>query len=174
MYRQYLRYWKLQNCLVFFSRFIIEKLNLQDRWLIKKKRMFQVELSFTKSVKKENCAPVWEKCVPGLYLCFCLNFMSFCGISLTAFRHFILHNLVIYELFGLEFCVVQQGTFYYEQIKRYKNLPIYIIGWSDLDGIVTTFLQKAQKWKLSNKIWQKLVFSSTLAATLRYYAKINW
>ena len=84
-------------------------------------------------------------------------FLWFCRLYLVAFGNFIFQKLLTNPLFGWEFCVVQQDTFYphqdYERVILYKNLVfIFIVGRSLREGKVTPYLQMAQKWNLSTKI----------------------
>ena len=79
----------------------------------------------TTTIKRGNLGPVWDKPVPGRWLCFCLNFLSICCSSLVAFGDFTFQKLLTNQPFGLEFCAVQQDTFYphqdYEQLISTKN-----------------------------------------------------
>ena len=78
------------------------------------------------------------------------------------------------QLFGLNFCVVQQDTFYhhqdYDQVNFYQKWRLYIIGWSVRDGKIAIYLHLFNNWNLSTKICQNF-FLSTLPATLGCYAK---
>ena len=57
---------------------------------------------------------------------------------------------------------MQQDTIYthqeFEHVSFYKKSRLFFIDESVRDGQVTTYLQLAQKWKLSNKIWQLSLF----------------
>ena len=50
----------------FSSRYIIEKLSVQDRLLITKIIIMQVKLSLMTTIKRKNRGPAWAKPVPGL------------------------------------------------------------------------------------------------------------
>ena len=116
----------------FSSRFNIEKLSLQGRWLIKKIILSWVKLSLTTRIKREFSRPVWGKPVPDIYFCFCPSFLWFCWLSLIAFGEFIFWKNVTNPLFGWEFNAVQQVTFYihqdYKQVNFYKKSYHLIIG----------------------------------------------
>ena len=65
-------------------------------------------------------------------------------------------------MFVLEFCAVRQDTFYprqdYEQVNFYKKSSIYFIGWSFRNGKIAAYLQLAENWNISTKVWQNLLF----------------
>ena len=115
-------------------------------------------MSLTKTIKRESRAPVWDKPLPDLILCFCPNCLWFCWISLVVFGKIIFQKIVTNPLFEWEFIAVQQDKLYpqpgYEQVTFFKKSRLYINGRSLRDGKVTTYLQLAQKWNLSTKIWQ--------------------
>ena len=60
------------------------------------------------------------------------------------------------QLFGLEFCVVRQDTFYphqdYEQINFYKKSSLYFIGWSFRNWKNAAYLQLVKNWNVSTKV----------------------
>ena len=101
--------------------------------------------------------------------------MSFCWLSLVTFEEFIFEKLVTNQLIGWQVCVAEQGTFYhqqdFEQVGFHSKLRLYNVGWSVRDGKVTICLQLTQNWKAWTKVRQKLLFLSTLAATLRCHAE---
>ena len=80
------------------------------------------------------------------------TFCDFFLLFLVAFGDFIFQKLETYPLFGWEFCVVRQDTFYphkdYERVRFYKKLRLFIIGRTLRDGKVTTYSQLAQNWNL--------------------------
>ena len=125
-----------------------------------------------------NLRPVWEKLVPDRWLCFCPIFLSFCWSSLVTFGEFTFQKLVANQLFRLEFCAVRQHTFYtrqvYEQVNLYKTSNLYFIGWSIRNWKIAAYLQYANNWNTSSKVWQNLLSLSTFWTSLRCYAKENW
>ena len=134
-------------------------------------------MSLTTTIKR-NLRPVWDNPVPYLWLCFCPNFLSFCWSSLVAFGEFTFQKLVTSQLFVLEFCAVQQDTFYphqgYEHVNFYKKSSLYFIGWSFRNWKIAAYLQLVKNWNISTKVWQDLLFLSTFPTSLRCYAKVNW
>ena len=58
----------------------------------------------------------------------------------------------------------------------WQKTSLYFVGRSIEDGQVTSYLQFAQIWSVSTKIWQIIqsTFLSTLATSLRCYAEGNW
>ena len=66
------------------------------------------------------------------------------------------------QLFELEFCAVQQDTFYshqdYEQVNFYKKSSLCFIGWSIRNWIITPDLQLSENWNISCKVSQNLLF----------------
>ena len=64
---------------------------------------------------------------------------------MDAFGEFTSQKLVTNQLFGLEFCVVRQDTFYthqdYEQVNFYRESSLYLIGWSLRNWKIAAYLQ---------------------------------
>ena len=139
--------------------------------------LISAKLSLTTKIKRKNRGPEWDKPVPDLYLCFCPNFLWFCWLCFVTFGEFFFQKIVTNPLFRSDFCVVQQHIFYPDQDSEqgifYKISRLHNLGRSFRDGKVTSCLQLAQKWNLSAKIWQNLLFLSTLSHTLWCYAKID-
>ena len=81
---------------------------------------------------------------------------------LVVFGEFIFQKFVMNPLFGWQFYVVKQDTFYtqydYEQVNFNKKSRFYIIGRSLRDRKSITYLQLAPKWNLSTRICQSLHF----------------
>ena len=130
------------------------------------------------TIKRGNLGPVWDSLVPDRWLCFCPNFLLFCWSSLDAFGEFTSRKLVTNQLFGLEFCAARQDTFYPDQgcgqINFYEKSSLYLIGWSLQNWKIAAYLQLAKKWNISTKVWQDILFLSTLPTSLGCYAKGNW
>ena len=103
------------------------------------------------------------------------NFVDYLQLLLesSSFKNFLTRPLFVWEIW-----VVRQDTFYlhqdYEKYNFYKKSRLQIIGRSLRDEKVTTYTQLVQKWNLSNKIWQKLVFLLTLSDYLWCSAEGNW
>ena len=135
-------------------------------------------MSLTTTIKREIYGAVTDKPVPDRLLCFCPNFLLFCWSSLDAFGEFTFQKLVTNQLFGLEFCAVRQDTFYphqgYEQVNFYKESGLYFIGWSLRNWKIAAYLQMAENWNISTKVWQDILFLSTFPTSLQCYAKGNW
>ena len=119
-------------------------------------------MSLTTTIKRGNLGPVWDKPVPDRWLCFRPNFLSFCLSSLVAFGEFTFQKFVTNQLFGLDFCVVRQDTFYphkdYKQVNFYKKSSLCFIGWPFRNWKIAADLQLAEKWNFSNKVWQNYFF----------------
>ena len=68
---------------------------------------------------------------------------------------FTFQKVVTNQLFGLEFCAVQQDTFCphqdYEQINFYKKPSLYFIGWFIKNWKIAADLQLAKTWNISIK-----------------------
>ena len=66
------------------------------------------------------------------------------------------HKLVTNQQFRLDFCAVQQDTFYphqkFKQVNVYKKLSLYFIGWSFRNWKIAADLQLAKIWNISNKV----------------------
>ena len=103
-----------------------------------------------------------DKPLPDRWFCFCPNFCSFYWPSLVAFGELTFQKLVTNQLFGLDYCVVRQDTFYphqdFEQVNFYEKSSLYIIGWSLRNWKIAVFLRLAKNWNISTKIWKKLLF----------------
>ena len=80
---------------------------------------------------------------------------------MDAFGEFTSQKLVTNQLFGLEFCVVRQDTFYphqdYEQVNFYRKSSLYFIGWSFRNWKIAADLQLAKNWNISTK-FDKIYF----------------
>ena len=103
-----------------------------------------MKLSVRTTIKRGNLGPVWDKPVPDRWLCFCLNFLSFCWWSLVAFGEFAFQKIVTNQQFGLELCAVRQDTFGphqdYEQVNFYKtSLVISLVGHSETGKMQSTY-----------------------------------
>ena len=65
------------------------------------------------------------------------------------------------QLFGLEFCVVRQDTFYshqdYEEVNFNKKLSLYFIGWSIRNWKIEAYLQLVKIGTFQQK-FDKLYF----------------
>ena len=75
---------------------------------------------------------------------------------MVAFGEFTFQELVTNQLFGLEFCAVQQDTFDprqdFEQVNFYKNrVFISLVGPSD-NWRKPTYLQLAENWNIPTKV----------------------
>ena len=70
---------------------------------------------------------------------------------------------------------MRQDTFYhrqdYEQVNFYKKSSHYFIGWSIRNWKIAAFLQLAENWNISTKVWQNLLFLSTFPTSLQSSAK---
>ena len=77
-------------------------------------------------------------------------------IILVAFGEFTFQKLVTNQQFGLEFCAVQQDTFYphqgYEQVYFYKKSSLYFIGWSFRNWKIAAYLQLVKNWNILTKV----------------------
>ena len=66
------------------------------------------------------------------------------------------------QLFGLQFYAVRQDTFYphheFEQVNFYKKSSLYFIGWSFRNWKIAAYLQLAENWNISTKVWQNLLY----------------
>ena len=135
--------------------------------------MFLAELTLATKIEKENHGFDWGKPVPDLWLSFCLKFLSLCWSSKVAFGQFISKSLVTIQVFEWENCVVQLNTFHnhqdYGQFNISKKACPYTIGRSAGDMKTAFHLQLAQNWKNSTKIWQNLLFVSTLPPILQFF-----
>ena len=127
--------------------------------------------------KKKSWSCLRQTCSISLML-ISPNFFWFCWLSLIALGEFTFWKLVKNQLFGQKFFVVQLTTFYnhqvYEQLIFQKKSHLYIVGRPMREKLVAICLQLAQNWNVSTKVWQNLLFSSTLATILRCYAERNW
>ena len=158
----------------FFYSIHFEKFSSRNTRLMKKIILIQIKLSLTTTNKRGNLEHVWDKPVPDGWLCFCPNFLSFCWSNLVAFGEFTFKKHVTNQLFGLDFCAVQQVSFcahqVYEQFIFYKKSSLYFIGWSFRNWKVATLLQLAKNWNIWAKVWQNLLFLSTFPTSVRCYA----
>ena len=77
-------------------------------------------------------------------------------IIFGCFWRIYLSKLVNNQLFGLDFCVVRQDTFYpnqdYERGNSYKKSSLYFNGWSIRNWKIAAVLQMAKNWNISTNI----------------------
>ena len=96
---------------------------------------------------------------------------------MVAFGEFTFQKLVTNQLFGLEFCAVQQDTFYhrqdYEQVNFYEKSSLYFIGWSFRNWKIAAYLHLAENWNISTKVPQKLLFFINTPNLLTMLCKIK-
>ena len=151
----------------FSSRFIIEKLSVQGRWLIKK-----IKLIFDdNNQERKPRACLGQNCSKSLIVFFSQLFV----ILLIIFGWF-------WRIHLSKTCdgsIVWVGILYSDaayilpsprpwKLSFYKKSRLHIIGRSLRDGKVTTSLQLAKKWNLSTKIWHFLQqHSQTLYGVLQ-------
>ena len=125
-------------------------------------KIIKIKLSLKTTIKRGNLGPVWDKPVPDRWFCFWPNILSIYCWSLVAIGEFTFQKLVTNQLFGLEFCALQRNTFHphqdYEQVTFYEKSSLRFFGWSVRNWKVAACLQLAEKWNISTKFWQKLLF----------------
>ena len=83
-------------------------------------------------------------------------------IIFGCFGEFTFQKLVTNQLFGLNFCALRQDMFYphqdYEQVIFYKKSSLYFFGWSFRNSKIAVYLQVANNWNNSTKVWQGILF----------------
>ena len=81
---------------------------------------------------------------------------------MVAFGEFTFQKPVTNQLFGLDFCAVGLDTFYlgqdYEQVTFYKKSSLYFIGWSFRIWKIAAYIQLAENWNISTKVYEIYFF----------------
>ena len=158
--------------LQFFSKFQFWKLSVEARRLIKKILVIWAKLSVTRAIIKENRAIIWDRPFADLRLSFCPYFWL-CVVLLILFRCFwriLLSKTCDESTVCVEFlCSAVGYTLSAPRLRTCWFFEIFLFLYQSLDrpngAICISF---TISWKVLNcvtKIWQNLLFLSTLPAT---------
>ena len=94
------------------------------------------------------------------------------------YRKFIFQKLLTNQMFGWEFGVVQQHSFWpgqdYAPVKFFESSSLFIIGSTIRDCEISNLLLLNKSLRNSTKVWQILPFLSKFPASLPCYTKRKW
>ena len=94
------------------------------------------------------------------------------------YRKFIFQKLLTNQMFGWEFCVVQQHSFWHGQdyalVKFFESSSLFFIGSTVRDCEISNLLLLNISLRNSTKVWQILPFLSKFPASLPCYTKRKW
>ena len=151
----------------------------KGRWLIKKIILSYVKLSFDdNNQEKKSCAFFGTNLFQIFNCIFVPTFFEFVDYLWLPLENLYFRNLWRNHRLGGKSVQCSRMHFFLTKTMNklifYKTLRLYIIGRSLRDRNVTVCLQLAQKWNLSTKVWQNLLFLSTLSDFFWCYVKRGW